>query len=72
MSLKTFDGDPAKMKMITLYLPTSYIYLIDQLVEAKFYPNRAEVIRTAIRDLLKSHNRFSFQIKDSIEETPQK
>lgn len=41
-----------KMKLITLYLPETYIKLLDQLVNEKFYPNRAEVIRVAIRDLI--------------------
>lgn len=41
-----------EMKLITLYLPETYIKLLDQLVVEKFYPNRAEVIRVAIRDLI--------------------
>ena len=41
------------MKLITLYLPEPYIRALDQLVSEKFYPNRAEAIRVAIRDLLK-------------------
>lgn len=42
----------AIMKLITLYLPETYIKLLDQLVTEKFYPNRAEAIRVAIRDLI--------------------
>lgn len=42
------------MKLITLYLPQSYINGLDQLVDERFYPNRAEAIRVAIKDLLKS------------------
>lgn len=41
------------VKLITLYLPETYIKALDQLVEAKFYPNRAEAIRFSIRDMLK-------------------
>lgn len=41
-----------KMKMITLYLPEPYIKALDQLVNERFYPNRAEAIRVAIRDLI--------------------
>jgi len=41
------------MKLITLYLPETYIKALDQLVDEKFYPNRAEAIRTAIRDLIR-------------------
>ena len=40
------------MKMITLYLPETYIKALDQLVDERFYPNRAEAIRVAIRDLI--------------------
>jgi len=40
------------MKLITLYLPEPYIKMLDQLVNEKFYPNRAEAIRVAIRDLI--------------------
>lgn len=47
------------MKLITLYLPETYIQQLDQLVDAKFFPNRAEAIRVAIRDLFKSESRFA-------------
>ena len=40
------------MKLITLHLPQPYIDALDQLVKEKYYPNRAEAIRTAIRDML--------------------
>ena len=40
------------MKLITLYLPETYIDALDQLVGDRYYPNRAEAIRMAIRDLL--------------------
>lgn len=42
------------MRLITLYLPEPYINQLDQLVDAKFFPNRAEAIRVAIRDLIRS------------------
>ncbi|MEM3673776.1 MAG: ribbon-helix-helix domain-containing protein [Candidatus Bathyarchaeia archaeon] len=42
------------MKLITLYLPETYLKALDQLVNEKFYPNRAEAIRVAIRDLINS------------------
>ena len=41
-----------KMKLITLHLPEPYIQALDNLVDEKYYPNRAEAIRTAVRDLL--------------------
>jgi len=40
------------MKLITLHLPEPYIRALDELVKEKYYPNRAEAIRTAVRDLL--------------------
>lgn len=40
------------MKLITLYVPETYLKALDQLVGARFYPNRAEAIRVAIRDLV--------------------
>ena len=42
-----------RMKLITLYLPEPYIRALDRLVnEKRTYPNRAEAIRIAVRDLL--------------------
>mgnify|MGYP001089913417 CR=1 FL=1 len=40
------------MKLITLYLPELYLRALDWLVNEKYYPNRAEAIRVAVRDLL--------------------
>ena len=40
------------MKLITLNLPEIYIRELDNLVNECYYPNRAEAIRIAIRDLL--------------------
>jgi antitoxin ParD1/3/4 len=42
------------MKLITFYLPEPYVKALDQLVAEKFYPNRAEAIRVAVRDLVHS------------------
>jgi len=42
------------MKLITLYIPESYLEALDRLVNQRYYPNRAEAIRMAIRDLLKT------------------
>jgi Arc/MetJ-type ribon-helix-helix transcriptional regulator len=46
------EGARGTMKLITLYLPETYIKALDQLVDERFYPNRAEAIRVAIRDLI--------------------
>ena len=40
------------MKMITVFLPETYIKALDQLVYEHVYPNRAEAIRFAIHDLI--------------------
>jgi len=41
------------MKMITLYLPEPYLEALDKLVNERYYPNRAEAIRTAILDMIR-------------------
>jgi Arc/MetJ-type ribon-helix-helix transcriptional regulator len=43
------------MKLITLYLPETYIIGLNRLVENQLYPNRAEAIRFAVKDLLELH-----------------
>jgi Arc/MetJ-type ribon-helix-helix transcriptional regulator len=43
--------------MITLYVPETYLKLLDELVGDRFYPNRAEAIRVAIRDLVNDEGR---------------
>jgi len=48
------------MKLITLYLPEPYIRALDGLVERKYYPNRAEAIRIAVRDLLREESPWTF------------
>ena len=40
------------MKLITLHLPEPYIKDLDELVHGDLYPNRAEAIRIAVRDML--------------------
>ncbi|MHA1270412.1 MAG: ribbon-helix-helix domain-containing protein [Candidatus Helarchaeota archaeon] len=42
------------MQLITLHLPISYLEGIEELIKKKHYPNRSELIRVAVRDLLKS------------------
>jgi len=51
------------MKLITLHLPEPMIKSIDKLVP-KFYPNRAEAIRNACKDLLNLHEQH---LKGSLE-----
>jgi Arc/MetJ-type ribon-helix-helix transcriptional regulator len=46
------------MKLVTLYLPEGYVEALDQLVKDQFYPNRAEAMRIAVKDLLVLHGRF--------------
>ena len=40
------------MKLITIHIPEPYIKDLDGLVRDDLYPNRAEAIRIAIRDML--------------------
>lgn len=46
------------LKLITVYLPQSYIRLLDGLVAEGFYPSRAEAIRFSVRGLLVEHSKF--------------
>ena len=41
-----------KMVPITFHVPPLWIEAIDQVVEKKLFPNRAEFIRAAIRNFL--------------------
>ncbi len=41
------------MRLIAVHLPDRYIDDLQRLVDENRYPNRSEVIRIAIRDLLK-------------------
>lgn len=41
------------MKIISVQLPQGLINAMDQLVKKGVYPNRSEIIREAIRELLK-------------------
>ena len=40
------------MKVVTICMPESYVDGVDELIQQGMYPNRSEVIRIAIRDLL--------------------
>jgi len=42
------------MKLITLYIPEPYLKALDLLISERYYPNRAEAIRSAVRDLISS------------------
>ena len=41
------------MIVCPVHLPIMYLKVIDKMVEKGFYPCRSEVIRVAIRDMLK-------------------
>ena len=41
-----------RMRVVTICLPESYVKGVDELIGQNKYPNRSEVIRIAIRDLL--------------------
>jgi metal-responsive CopG/Arc/MetJ family transcriptional regulator len=46
------QGGRQTLRLITLYVPETYLKALNKLVDEKFYPNRAEAIRVAIRDLI--------------------
>jgi Arc/MetJ-type ribon-helix-helix transcriptional regulator len=41
------------MKIVTVKLPETLIEGMDELVKSGLYPSRSDVIRTAVRDLLR-------------------
>ena len=43
----------SRMRIISVQIPQGLINAMDQLVKRGVYPNRSEVIREAIRELLK-------------------
>jgi Arc/MetJ-type ribon-helix-helix transcriptional regulator len=51
-SLSNPQQENRKMKLITLYLPEPYLQALEWLINEQYYPNRAEAIRFAIRDLI--------------------
>jgi len=60
------EGVRKNLKLITCHLPEAYLSGIEELVNLNVYPNRSEVIRVAIRDLLKS------ELSTIVRRTPEK
>jgi Arc/MetJ-type ribon-helix-helix transcriptional regulator len=56
-----------RMKVISVHLPEPYLQIIDELVRQKYYLSRADVIRTALHDLIVKEriNLISDQIRGS-------
>jgi antitoxin ParD1/3/4 len=50
------------MKVVTVHLPEAYLEAIDELVRKRLYPNRAEVIRMAVRDLIRREARLMAEL----------
>jgi antitoxin ParD1/3/4 len=46
------SSSSVRMKVVTICIPESYIEGLDKLINQSKYPNRSEIIRIAIRDLL--------------------
>ncbi|AFA38760.1 putative transcriptional regulator [Pyrobaculum oguniense TE7] len=44
-----------KMVLISMHLPQKMLQQIEELVRSDLYPNRSELIRSAIRELLLKH-----------------
>jgi len=60
-----------KMEKITINLPPVEIARMDILIEAGYYPNRTEFIRTAVRRTLDVHQDFISSKIDSIVSPPE-
>jgi len=60
-----------KMEKITINLPPVEIARMDILIEAGYYPNRTEFIRTAVRRTLDAHQDFISNKIDSIVSPPE-
>ncbi len=41
------------VKLVSVYLPEPYVKAIDELVRENYYISRGEIIRTAIRELMR-------------------
>jgi Arc/MetJ-type ribon-helix-helix transcriptional regulator len=56
-----------RMKVISGHIPEPYLQVIDKLVRQKYYLSRADVIRTALHDLIVKEriNLISDQIRGS-------
>lgn len=52
------------MIVCPVHLPTMYLKAIEELVEHGFYPCRSEVIRVAIRDMLKRDLQICKKMKE--------
>jgi Arc/MetJ-type ribon-helix-helix transcriptional regulator len=42
------------MRLLTVHVPEGFLDGLEELVRQKRYPNKSEIIRMAIRDLLKN------------------
>jgi Arc/MetJ-type ribon-helix-helix transcriptional regulator len=56
-----------RMKVISVHIPEPYLQVADELVRRKYYLSRADVIRTALHDLIVKEriNLISDQIQGS-------
>ena len=57
----------SKMRIVSVQLPQGLVNAMDQLVRKGVYPNRSEIIREAIRELLK---RELYQLETEERSTP--
>ena len=57
----------SKMRIVSVQLPQGLVNAMDQLVRKGVYPSRSEIIREAIRELLK---RELYQLETEERSTP--
>lgn len=51
------------MKFVSLLVPDAYLEKLEDLVRKRYYPNRSEAIRFAIKDLIELHRVGELQEK---------
>jgi Arc/MetJ-type ribon-helix-helix transcriptional regulator len=51
--VKNKEQKKQHMKLVTVLLPEANLTALDELVRTKMYQSRSDVIRNAVRDLLK-------------------
>ena len=51
------------MKLVTVHVPEAILEALDALVLKRFYPNRSEAIRTAIKGLINEEGGIHFLLE---------
>lgn len=46
------------MRLITVFMPERYLEALEELIQRKYFPNRAEAIKSGVRDLILFFNQI--------------